>query len=56
MSDGIHIACLAAHKVTGTLFIIESKIFLQQFAVDFVTHIIENALGSGLKHKLIVKA
>ena len=55
MPDGVHITGLPAHQVTGSLLIIEGKIFLQQLPVYFAAHIIEQPLGCGLKGHLIGK-
>ena len=55
MPDGVHITGLPAHQVTGSLLIIEGKIFLQQLPVYFAAHVIEQPLGCGLKGHLIGK-
>ena len=52
MSNGVHISRLAAHQITGSISIIKSKIFLQQFTVYRVTHAIKHALRTSFKHHL----
>ena len=53
MPDGIHIASLTAHQIAGSLFIVEIKILLKQFAIDLSSHIIKNILGGSLKNNLV---
>ena len=52
MSDCIHITCLTAQKITGTLLIIESEVFLEKLAVYSITHGIKNILRTGLEDDL----
>ena len=44
MPDGVHIARLAAHQVTGAVAVIEGEILQQELAVYRVPHFIEDAL------------
>ena len=52
MSDCIHITCLPAQEITGTLLIIECEIFLKKLAVYGITHGIKNILRTGLEDDL----
>ena len=52
MSDCIHITCLTAQKITGTLLIIESEVFLEKLAVYSIAHGIKDILRTGLEDDL----
>ena len=53
MPDGIHISRLAAHQITGLLSVEKREVFHQKPAVEFIAHIVENALGTGFEDDLV---
>ena len=44
MTDRIHVSCLTAHEITGTVLIIKCKILLQELAVHLITHTVQYSL------------
>ena len=52
MTNSHHIACLTAHQISGSVSVIECKIFLKQASVNAVSHIVEHILRARFKKPL----